>query len=265
MNRGKSILGILIVILLVVLTCGGSYYLGTKMNNTKSTNEKIVESEDNKEKTETEFEVPEYPNAINNILYNYLKSNVKSFDNYLNDLSNYHKLYLAGIIGYDNDSNLNNKNLDDLKKNLVKCFGSDLNIKGEDFYTGVSDEIPLFKYDESKEKFVYNEEVPGGCLSIDIDSTEIYNFKLDTIKTENGSVILTYYGLYAMPDEIAPTTVTNNKNIERVLNYDQEEDGLTDEYYLNEAFKKNKNDFFKFVYTYKLVNGKYVLVDFKQE
>lgn len=265
MNRGKSILGILIVILLVVLTCGGSYYLGTKMNNTKSTNEKIVESEDNKEKTKIEFEVPEYPDAINNILYNYLKSNSKSFDNFLNDLSNYHKLYLAGIIGYDNDSNLNNKNLDDLKKNLVKYFGSDLNIKGEDFYTGVSDEIPLFKYDESKEKFVYNEEVPGGCLSIDIDSTEIYNFKLDTITTENGSVILTYYGLYAMPDEIAPTTVTNNKNIERVLNYDQEEDGLTDEYYLNKAFKKNKNDFFKFVYTYKLINGKYVLVDFKQE
>lgn len=265
MNRGKSILGILIVILLVVLTCGGSYYLGAKMNNTKSTNEKIVESEDNKEKTKIEFEVPEYPDAINNILYNYLKSNSKSFDNFLNNLSNYHKLYLAGIIGYDNDSNLNNKNLDDLKKNLVKYFGSDLNIKGEDFYTGVSDEIPLFKYDESKEKFVYNEEVPGGCLSIDIDSTEIYNFKLDTITTENGSVILTYYGLYAMPDEIAPTTVTNNKNIERVLNYDQEEDGLTDEYYLNKAFKKNKNDFFKFVYTYKLINGKYVLVDFKQE
>lgn len=265
MNRGKSILGIVIVILLVVLTCGGSYYLGTKMNNTKSTNEKIVESEDNKEKTETEFEVPEYPDAINNILYNYLKSNSKSFDNFLNDLSNYHKLYLAGIIGYDNDSNLNNKNLNELQENLVKYFGTDLNIKGEDFYTGVSDEIPLFKYDENKEKFVYNEEVPGGCLSIDIDTTEIYNYKLDTITTENGSVILTYYGLYAMPDEIGPTTVTNNKNIERVLNYDQEEDGLTDEYYLNEAFKKNKNDFFKFVYTYKLVNGKYVLVDFKQE
>ncbi|MBD8923671.1 hypothetical protein EGR52_09735 [bacterium] len=263
MNRGKSILGILIVILLVVLTCGGSYYLGTKMNNTKSTNEKIVESEDNKEKTETEFEVPEYPDAINNILYNYLKSNSKSFDNFLNDLSNYHKLYLAGIIGYDNDSNLNNKNLDDLKKNLVKYFGSDLNIKGEDF--GVGDEIPLFKYDENKEKFVYNEEVPGGCLVIDIDTTEIYNYKLDTITTENGSVILTYYGLYAMPSDIGPTTVTNNKNIERVLNYDQEEDGISDEYYLNEAFKKNKNDFFKFVYTYKLVNGKYVLVDFKQE
>lgn len=265
MNRGKSILGILIVILLVVLTCGGSYYLGTKMNNTKNNNEKIVESEDNKEKTETEFEVPEYPDAINNILYNYLKSNSKSFDNFLNNLSNYHKLYLAGIIGYDNDSNLNNKNLDDLKKNLVKYFGSDLNIKGEDFYTGVSDEIPLFKYDESKEKFVYNEEVPGGCLSIDIDSTEIYNFKLDTITTENGSVILAYYGLYAMPDEIAPTTVTNNKNIERVLNYDQEEDGISDEIYLSNLFNKNKNDFFKFVYTYKLVNGKYVLVDFKQE
>ena len=263
MNRGKSILGILIVILLVVLTCGGSYYLGTKMNNTKSTNEKIVESEDNKEKTETEFEVPEYPDAINNILYNYLKSNSKSFDNFLNDLSNYHKLYLAGIIGYDNDSNLNNKNLDDLKKNLVKYFGSDLNIKGEDF--GVGDEIPLFKYDENKEKFVYNEEVPGGCLVIDIDTTEVYNFKLDTIKNKDDSVILTYYGLYAMPSDIGPTTVTNNKNIERVLNYDQEEDGISDEYYLNKAFKKNKNDFFKFVYTYKLINGKYVLVDFKQE
>lgn len=263
MNRGKSILGILIVILLVVLTCGGSYYLGTKMNNTKSTNEKIVESEENKEKTETEFEVPEYPDAINNILYNYLKSNSKSFDNFLNDLSNYHKLYLAGIIGYDNDSNLNNKNLDDLKKNLVKYFGSDLNIKGEDF--GVGDEIPLFKYDENKEKFVYNEEVPGGCLVIDIDTTEVYNFKLDTIKNKDDSVILTYYGLYAMPSDIGPTTVTNNKNIERVLNYDQEEDGISDEYYLNKAFKKNKNDFFKFVYTYKLINGKYVLVDFKQE
>lgn len=263
MEKNQSLFITLVVIFCVVLAGGSCFYLGTKMNNTKSNNEKNVESKDNKEKTKIEFEVPEYPDAINNILYNYLKSGGKSFDNYLNDLSNYHKLYLAGIMGYD--SNLNNKNLDDLKKNLVKYFGSDLNIKGEDFYTGVSDEIPLFKYDESKEKLIYNEEVPAGCLSIDIDSTEIYNFKLDTIKTENGSVILTYYGLYAIPSDIGPTTVTNNKNIERVLNYDQEEDGLTDEYYLNEAFKKNKNDFFKFVYTYKLINGKYVLVDFKQE
>ena len=226
---------------------------------------KTVESKENKEQKEMEFVVTEYPEAINNILYNYLKSNSKSLDNYLKDLSNNHKLYIAGIIGYDNDSSLDNKNLNNLKENLVKYFGSDLNIKGEDFYTSVSDEIPLFKYDENNEKFIYNEEVPGGCINIDIDTTEIYNFKLDTIKNKDDSVILTYYGLYAIPSDVGPTTVTNNKNIERVLNYDQEEDGLTDEYFLNEAFKKNKEDFFKFVYTYKLTNGKYVLTDFNQE
>ncbi len=265
MDKNQSLYMTLVVVFCVVLAGGGCFYLGTKMSAEKQEkcSDNIVDVKDNTKKEEMVFEVLEYPYTVNNILYNYLKSNSKSLDDYLNNLSNNNKLYLAGIIAYNADSDFENESLNKLKQNLIKYFGSDLNLKGEDFYIA-SSEIPLYKYDENKGSFYYNEDIPGGCINIDIDTTEIYNYKLDTIENKDDSIILTYYGLYAMPDEIGPTTVTNNKNIERVLNYDQDTDGLTDEYYLSEAFDKNKNDFFKFIYTYKLVDGKYVLVDFKQ-
>ena len=90
------------------------------------------------------------------------------------------------------------------------------------------------------------------------------NYKLKDKNIENDELVITYYGLYAYQDEIGPTTLSNDKNIERILNYEEESNGMTDEEYLEKAFSNNKDDFFKFSYIYKKINDKYVLVDFKQ-
>ena len=260
MNKHQSLFMTVVVIFCIVLAGGGCFYLGTKMTDKKletvNTDEKNDESKNNTNENSKEFAVVEYPSAVNNILYNYLKSDGKSFVDYLNNLSNNYKLYLAGI--------LDNRDFSSLKQNLVQFFGSDLDIKGEDFYDIKSDAEPLFRYDENTKSFIYNDNAPAGCIGVDLDSTEVYNYQLDTIDYKDDSVVLTYYGLYAMPGDVGPTTVTNNKNIKRVLNYDQETDNLTDAAYLSDAFTKNKNDFFKFTYTYKLIDEKYVLVDFQQ-
>ena len=99
---------------------------------------------------------------------------------------------------------------------------------------------------------------------MDFDPGYIYNYKLKDKNIENDELVITYYGLYAYQDEIGPTTLSNDKNIERILNYEEESNGMTDEEYLEKAFSNNKDDFFKFSYIYKIINDKYVLVDFKQ-
>ena len=269
MNKHQSLFMTVVVIFCIVLAGGGCFYLGTKMTDKKpetvKTDEKEDESKDKENDTFKEFTVVSYPTAVNNILYNYLKSDNKNLDDYLNSISNNHKLYLAGILGYDGiENDLENKKLEDLKKNLNKYFGSDFGLKGENYFISEDDEVCLFKYNENDKAFVYNEDTIPTDVLVDLDRTEIYNYKLDTIDYKDDSVVLTYYGLYAVTDTVGPTTVTNNKNIKRVLNYDQETDNLTDAEYLSDAFTKNKNDLFKFTYTYKLIDEKYVLVDFQQ-
>ena len=148
--------------------------------------------------------------------------------------------------------------------NLVKTFGSDLGVLPEDYYAFVENEEPLYKYDKETDEYIYNEESPGTDAITDLDSGYIYNYILDKKESKEDLIILTYYGLYAYQDEIGPTTITNQKNIERLLNYEETFDGISDQEYLQNAFKKNKEDFLKWSYTFKKVNDNYVLVDFKQ-
>ncbi len=247
MNRGKSILGVLIVILLVVLTCGGSYYLGTKMN--KSSCE--IEKEDKiseKEEDIKEFFIPEKNWDLNTVLYNYINSNSKNFEKYIKNMPNSHKVLLGGA-----------GTLTEIKQNLIKLFGSDLNVVGEDFNTSGG---LHYKYDSSTESFSLVDEF--GNDSNELGSVSVYNYKLDSLKQTKDNVVLTYYGLYLDSSALGNDLLTNNKNIKR-YSHDFEEDGISDEIYFENIFHKNKNNFFKFVYTYKLANGKYVLVDFKQE
>ena len=149
-------------------------------------------------------------------------------------------------------------------KNLIKTFGSDLGVLPEDYYAFVENEEPLYKYDKETDEYIYNEEAPGTDAITDLDSGYIYNYILDKKESKEDLIILTYYGLYAYQDEIGPTTITNQKNIERLLNYEETFDGISDQEYLQNAFKKNKEDFLKWSYTFKKVNDNYVLVDFKQ-
>ena len=134
----------------------------------------------------------------------------------------------------------------------------------EDYYAFVENEEPLYKYDKETDEYIYNEESPGTDAITDLDSGYIYNYILDKKESKEDLIILTYYGLYAYQDEIGPTTITNQKNIERLLNYEETFDGISDQEYLQNAFKKNKEDFLKWSYTFKKVNDNYVLVDFKQ-
>ena len=91
----------------------------------------------------------------------------------------------------------------------------------EDYYAFVENEEPLYKYDKETDEYIYNEESPGTDAITDLDSGYIYNYILDKKESKEDLIILTYYGLYAYQDEIGPTTITNQKNIERLLNYEE--------------------------------------------
>lgn len=52
---------------------------------------------------------------------------------------------------------------------------------------------------------------------VDFNLGYIYNYKLKDKNIENDELVITYYGLYAYQDEIGPTTLSNDKNIERIL------------------------------------------------
>ena len=204
--------------------------------------------------------IPDYNYYMSTLLYNYLNNNKDklNFNDYINKgITNNQKLYIAGIFG--------TSKFNDLEENLNKIFGSTLNLKPDDYYSWPSDEQPVYKYNKETNMYDYNDDVIGTDVLTDLLDSYIYNYKIKSVEYNDNGFIVTYYGLYAHFDSVGPTCVTNNSNIERYLGYDSTEDGLTDEYYLSEAFNKNKDDFFKFTYTYKKVNKNYVLIDFKQE
>ena len=67
-------------------------------------------------------------------LYSYLKSGEKSLNSYLNNLSNDQKLYVAGLLNFeDEDNKYNNKKYTDLKNKLIDVFGTDLNLQAKDY------------------------------------------------------------------------------------------------------------------------------------
>ena len=254
MDKNKSLYISLVVLFCVVITGISGFFLGLQFSK-----QKLV---DNSTKNESKIiNVESYNIPTLSILYNYLKSDYNNLEDYLKNLTNSEKLYVAGF--FDSSDEANNNKYSLLKENLIKTFGSDLEVLPEDYYAFAENEEPLYKYDKETDEYIYNEESPGTDAITDLDSGYIYNYILDKKESKDDLIILTYYGLYAYQDEIGPTTITNQKNIERLLNYEETFDGISDQEYLQNAFKKNKEDFLKWCYTFKKVNDNYVLVDFK--
>ena len=251
MDKNKSFYLTLVVVFCVVLSGFGGYFIGTHFGE----KDKVVENNNVNENNE-DSPIGDLNYYVLTGLYSYLFSGNNDFEEYLNSLTNSQKLYIAGIFDEKN------KTFSDLKANLVKYFGSDLNVKAEDYYVEGIDEA-LLKYDKSSDKFISQEVNTDSITDLGLDF--IYNYKYEgTTVKNNEEITITFYGLYAYQDEIGPTTISNNSNIERLLNYEDESNNESDEEYLEAAFNNNKDDFLKFSYTYKKVNDKYVLVDFKQ-
>lgn len=255
MDKNKSLYISLVVLFCVVITSISAFFLGLQFSK-----QKLVDNSTKNESKITNVESYNIPTL--SILYNYLKSDYNNLEDYLKNLTNSEKLYVAWL--FDSSDEANNNKFSLLKENLIKTFGSDLGVLPEDYYAFAENEEPLYKYDKETDEYIYNEESPGTDAITDLDSGYIYNYILDKKESKEDLIILTYYGLYAYQDEIGPTTITNQKNIERLLNYEETFDGISDQEYLQNAFKKNKEDFLKWSYTFKKVNDNYVLVDFKQ-
>ena len=267
MDKNKSFYLTLVVVFCVVLSGLGGYFIGTHFGEKETIKNEVKKDEEkkNEEINANDIKVADLSNYVYTALYSYLKSGEKSLNSYLNNLSNDQKLYVAGLLNFeDEDNKYNNKKYSDLKNKLIDVFGTDLNLQAKDYYTLADDKEPLFIYNKETDEFVYNENTIGTDVLVDFDLGYIYNYKLKDKNIENDELVITYYGLYAYQDEIGPTTLSNDKNIERILNYEEESNGMTDEEYLEKAFSNNKDDFFKFSYIYKKINDKDVLVDFKQ-
>lgn len=268
MDKNKSLYMTLVVVFCVLFAGVGGYFLGTYFGDrttTKNEVKKVEEETSNKTDDDTsykaELEKKKDDTLTNIVVYNFFKSGNKSFTDYLTNLDNNRKLEMASL---DDKSTLK-----ELKENLIKTYGWDLNLVGADYYLTNEDEIPNYFYDKETETFNYNYDFPGTDMTTNIGDTGIYNYKLKDISKDADKYIVKYYGLYETNFwSLGPTFYTNNKNIDRI-NYDnakefEYDDPLTVAEYLEKAFNNNKDDFFEFVYTYEKVNGNYVLVDFKQ-
>lgn len=262
MDKNKSSYITFVVLFCVIIAGFGGFYLGKEFIKS---NKETIKNNTNNEKEIDKINVEDYKQYTLEVLYNFTQSKNKDLNNYLTNLSNSQKLYAAGLLYFENeDTKFKSQKFSDLKENLVKIYGSDLNVLPNDYYMLPTDEEPLFKYNKETDEFVYNENTPGTDVITEFASGYIFNHKLDKKEENDGIITITYYGLFAFQDEIGPTTVTNFKNVSRLINYDSEFDNIKDEDYFANAFKEYKDEFFKFIYTYKKVNNSYVLVDFKQ-
>ena len=251
MDKNKSFYLTLVVIFCVVLAGLGGFIIGTHFGN-KCETEKIVDTKkDNKKEEESEDDAPvaELTENVKRALYDYIKNGNGDFSNYFNNLTNSQKLYIAGIS--------DGASLSDLKNNLIKYFGSDLGLLGEDY--NVNNTLQA-TYDSSSDKYTWSGD---SDLLFDFENNGIYNYRLESTETKGDELIITYYGLFSSSDSVGPMLLTNDNNIRRYLGVEELGEDITDEEYLENAFNNNKDDFFKFSYFYKSVNDKYVLVDFK--
>lgn len=256
MDKNKSMFFTVMIIFCVVLSGIGGFFLGTKFGGKNQT---IVE-----ECQQAKINIEDYGEYTLEILYNFIESKNNDLKDYLTNLNNSQKLYAAGILDGDIDGSHKNKKFSDLKENLISIYGSDLNVLPNDYYPTKFDEEPLYKYNKETDEYIYNELFPPGDVLTDLDVSYIYNYKLESTKEKDNILTITYYGLYADGFETGPTEVTNLNNISRTLNQDIEFGAMSDEEYLKQAFMNNKDDFFKFMYSYKKINNKYILIDFKQ-
>lgn len=266
MEKNKSLYVTLVVVFCVILSGLSGFFLGTNFVNNHKTPIKNNENKNNNEENkQTKINVEDYKQYTFGILYNFIQSKNSDLNNYLTNLNNNQKLYAAGLLYFENeDEKFKNQKFEDLKENLVNIYGTDLNVLPNDYYMLPNDEEPLFKYNKDTNEYVYNENTIGTDVLTDFQNAYVYNFKLASEEKIDDNYVITYYGLFAFQNEIGPTSATNLTNISRLLNYDSDYDGLSDKEYLENAFKNNKDDFFKLIYTYKLVDNKLILVDFKQ-
>ncbi len=252
MDKNKSFYLTLVVIFCVVLSGLGGYFIGINfgkgevvVRKNDNNDNKVIEKES---KEEDDIEVLELTSSVNVAIYNYLQSDSTDLISYLNGLSNSQKLYVAGLQGDDTFTNL--------KEDLVDLFGTDLNIKAEDYYVGNTLQAT---YNAESDKYTW---VGDYDLLFDFESKEVFNYRLENTTIKDDEYVVTFYGLYTSSDNIGPTTATNDKNINCLLDYEENQDTSNDEC-LDNAFVNSKDDFLKISYIYKKINDKYVLVDVK--
>lgn len=253
MNKNKSFYLTLVVIFCVVLAGFGGFIIGTYFGS-KCESTKIVDTKNETKKEEVNDDdapVAELTENVKRALYSYIKNGEGNFSKYFNNLTNSQKLYIAGIE--------DGASLSELKNNLIKYFGSNLNLLGENYYANNTLQAT---YDSSKDKYTWSGDAD---LLFDFENSGIYDYRLESTEIKGDELIITYYGLFSNSDGVGPMLVTNDNNIRRYLGVEELDENITDEEYLENAFNNNKDDFFIFTYIYKSVNDKYVLVDFKLE
>ena len=103
-----------LVIFCVILSFVGCFFLGTYFGE-KETVTKTEEKNPDEEIFKS-AKIEEYSIYTLTALYNFTQSSQRDFNEYLTNLSNSQKLYVAGLVNYlDEDNKYNNKSFDTLK------------------------------------------------------------------------------------------------------------------------------------------------------
>ena len=145
MDKNKSLYISLVVLFCVVITSISAFFLGLQFSK-----QKLVDNSTKNESKITNVESYNIPTL--SILYNYLKSDYNNLEDYLKNLTNSEKLYVAGL--FDSSDEANNNKFSLLKENLIKTFGSDLGVLPEDYYAFAENEEPLYKYDKETDEYI---------------------------------------------------------------------------------------------------------------
>lgn len=99
----------------------------------------------------------------------------------------------------------------------MAVFENNLGLEKKDYYILETDEEPLCKYDNTTSKYVYNEIVLGSDLLSELDQKKVYNYKLKDVKKYGENYIASYYELYEYAGSVGPSTLSNEENIEIVV------------------------------------------------
>ena len=168
MDKNKSFYLTLVVVFCVVLSGLGGYFIGTHFSE-KETVKNEVKKDEEKKKEEinaNDIKVADLSNYVYTALYSYLKSGEKSLNSYLNNLSNDQKLYVAGLLNFeDEDNKYNNKKYSDLKNKLIEYeryqnvtnVFKELEEKRNEFFTKLPENLNEFV--DTKEKLEGNMDV----------------------------------------------------------------------------------------------------------
>ena len=101
MDKNKSLYISLVVLFCVVITGISAFFLGLQFSK-----QKLVDNSTKNESKITNVESYNIPTL--SILYNYLKSDYNNLEDYLKNLTNSEKLYVAGLFDSSDEAN-NNK------------------------------------------------------------------------------------------------------------------------------------------------------------